>query len=159
MSKVQLHLLFGIRADEAHQAMHAGDGSKRQRISVEHKCLFVIKENNHAWRCNLVFSSLYELRQHKSVTGHVRKKKKDIIQEKVQKAQNQRSNVEFTQPTDVDGDDDEAEEEDEDEGHPCFEGSGLDENTCTRCQGMYLPGSGDWLLCRVCTGWVHERCF
>ena len=143
------------------KVIHAGDGSKRQRISVEHKCLFIIRENKHARRCSLIFSSMYELRQHKGVSGHIRKKKKDIIQEKIQKAQNQRSIMEFIKPTNVDGDADEAEaeEEDEDEGHPCLKDSGQDENTCNRCQGMYLPGSGDWLLCRLCTGWFHELCF
>ena len=45
------------------------------KIDIEHKCLYIIKENKSARRCNLVFKSGYELLAHKKQTGRIRGKK------------------------------------------------------------------------------------
>ena len=108
-----------------------------------------------------MFSSLYELRQHKKLVGHVRMKKKEIIQ----KITNQRSIVDFVQhpATDPQVVEDNTEEEDEEgEGHHCLEGlveDKIDENMCAECMGKYGPDSGDWSQCIVCKCWFHDGCF
>ena len=57
--------------------MHCDASGNKRKIDIEHKCLYIIKENKSARRCNLVFKSGYELLAHKKQTGHIREKKEN----------------------------------------------------------------------------------
>ena len=127
--------------------------------------MFVHHQRKEAW-CNLVFKSTYELRAHKTLTGHIRgkKNKANKIPSTPQPTQStststtQRTVVEYMTPSPspvvVDNDD-----EVDDEGHQCSPNAKVKNNTCGRCLQKYKAGSGDWLLCSVCDCWFHEDCF
>ena len=131
--------------DRHYKVMHRDKEGRPMKTKSEHKCFFIIKERKCAHRCNLMFTSRYELTAHKKLSGHLRgKKRKNVDVEP-----GQQSILAML-----------AHQEDEDEdGHLCKPGPGGDENTCPRCQGIYQPGSGDWLKCSVCHFWFHEVCF
>jgi len=42
--------------------------------------------------------------------------------------------------------------------HPLLPLSFNPDNTCATCKGNYL-GHEDWLECKICEQWFHERCF
>ena len=54
------------------------------KTKIEHKCSFIIKEKKCAHRCNIIFTSRYELAAHKKLLGHLSgKKRKHVVVEMV----------------------------------------------------------------------------
>ena len=64
--------------DKHLKLMHRDASDNKRKIDIEHKCLYIIKENKSARRCNLVFKSGYELLAHKKANwAHPWKKKEN----------------------------------------------------------------------------------
>ena len=119
---------------------------------ISNTSIYIIKANKSARRCNLVFKSGYELLAHKKANwAHSWKKRKIVNIASTETNQRTITDI-FTTPT-------ENPEEYEAESHAFSTTLEIiDENVCGNCEGKYLPGSGDWLLCKNCRKWFHEDC-
>lgn len=48
-------------------------GDEHPIWKVEHRCLFIVKEKNGSYRCNLLFKSKNQLQEHRIKSKHVMK--------------------------------------------------------------------------------------